>query len=173
MLTFTNDTLRYSTDEHGGRGHDLLASRCDPYLRKLMSGEDFDYHCHSNLVRAILPFGLSELDVHDVLNVFQVTGLIDDRYCISPCPARAGDFLEFFAEIDLLCAMSACPGGDLSVPRWGPAAQDNIDGCRPLDVEVYDVDPELLAGWHPPQPAHYLGQHGLRERPYQAGGGTN
>lgn len=27
--------------------------------------QDFDYHCHSNLVRAIAPFGLRESDVHD------------------------------------------------------------------------------------------------------------
>jgi uncharacterized protein YcgI (DUF1989 family) len=33
-------------------------------------------------------------------------------------PAQAGDFLEFFAEIDLLCALSTCPGGDLFVPLW-------------------------------------------------------
>ena len=31
------------------------------------------------------------------------------------CPAKKGDCLEFFAEIDLLCALSTCPGGDLSV----------------------------------------------------------
>ena len=32
------------------------------------------------------------------------------------CPAKKGDYLEFFAEIDLLCALSTCPGGDLSLP---------------------------------------------------------
>ena len=41
----------------------------------MLTGEEFDYHCHSNLTRAVLPFGLAESDVHDVLNVFQVTGL--------------------------------------------------------------------------------------------------
>lgn len=41
----------------------------------MLSGDGFDYHCHSNLTRAILPYGLNEFDVHDVLNVFQVTGL--------------------------------------------------------------------------------------------------
>lgn len=41
----------------------------------MLSGEGFDFQCHSNLTRAILPYGLNEFDVHDVLNVFQVTGL--------------------------------------------------------------------------------------------------
>jgi uncharacterized protein YcgI (DUF1989 family) len=41
-------------------------------------------HCHSNLIRAVLPYGLTEFDVHDVLNVFQCTGLNDeDRYQVA------------------------------------------------------------------------------------------
>jgi uncharacterized protein YcgI (DUF1989 family) len=162
MLTVTGDSLAYGTDELGGRCHDLLGSRCDPYLKKLMTGQDVDHHCHSNLVRAVLPFGLTELDVHDVLNIFQVTGLVDDRYFIRPCPAGPGDHFEFMAEIDLLCALSTCPGGDLSVPRWGPEAQDNLAGCRPLDIQVYDLDRALLDGWQQPDVVHYQGQHGLR-----------
>lgn len=47
-------------------------------VNKILSGDDFDFQCHSNLTRAILPFGLNESDVHDVLNVFQVTGLNKD-----------------------------------------------------------------------------------------------
>lgn len=162
MLTFTADTLQYGKDEHGGRCHDLLGTRCDPYVNWLLTGEDFDNHCHSNLVRAVLPYGLTELDVHDVLNVFQVTGLSSDRYFMSASPARPGDFLEFFAEIDLLCALSACPGGDLSVDLWGPEAQDPLPTCKPLGVEVYDIDPALLAGWQPPRSPGYRGLHGLQ-----------
>src|SRR5262249_31657646 len=119
-------------------------------------------HCHSNLTRAILPYGLNELDVHDVLNIFQVTGLVDDRYFMKASPARQGDFFEFFAEIDLLCAVSTCPGGQLYIPPWGPDARDPISVCRPLGVEVYQPAPELLDGWRSPPPSNYGGQHGLR-----------
>lgn len=58
--------------------HFSVGKRCLAELdevNQMLSGEGFDYHCHSNLTRAILPFGLNESDVHDVLNVFQVTGL--------------------------------------------------------------------------------------------------
>lgn len=162
MLTFTADTLQYGQDENGARCHDLLGTRCDPYVNWLLTGEDFDRHCHSNLLRAVLPYGLTEPDVHDVLNVFQVTGLTDDRYFMSASPARPGDYLEFFAEIDLLCALSACPGGDLSVDLWGPDAADPLATCKPLGVEVYDIDPVLLDGWEPPRTPGYRGMHGLR-----------
>ena len=163
LATIVQDSLAgYGVDGDGGRVHDLLGSRCDPYVNRMLTGLDFDRHCHSNLVRAVLPHGLTEFDVHDVLNVFQCTGLNDqDQYFMKASPAKAGDFLEFFAEVDLLCALSACPGGDLSVPLWGPDARDPIDVCRPLGVEVYAVAPACLEGWSPPQPASYGGLHGL------------
>ncbi|MGS0891389.1 urea carboxylase-associated family protein [Burkholderia stagnalis] len=164
MVTITDDTLAgYGVDGDGGRVHDLLGTRCDPYVNKLLTGEDFHFHCHSNLVRAVAPYGLTEFDVHDVLNVFQCTGLNDDdKYFMKACPAKPGDYLEFFAEIDLLCAMSTCPGGDLSVPMWGPDARDPIDVCRPLGVEVYRLDPGLLDGWSQPSVAPYKGLHGMQ-----------
>ena len=93
--------------------------------------------------------------MHDVLNVFQITGLDrdDEIYFMEPSPARKGDFLEFFAEIDLLCALSTCPGGDLSVPLAGPDARRSAaDAASPLGIEVYDVDPALLEGWRSPEP---------------------
>ena len=164
LVTITADTLAgYGIDEYGGRIHDLLGTRCDPYVNRMLTGEDFDFCCHSNLTRAVAPHGLVESDVHDVLNVFQCTGLnAKDQYFMRDCPARPGDYLEFFAEIDLLCALSTCPGGDLSVPLWGPDARDPLDVCRPLAVEVYGIDATLLAGWEPSKVAAYGGAHGMR-----------
>ena len=165
MLTITGDTVDYQLDEDGAGCHDLLGTRCDPYVHKLLNGEDFDYCCHSNLVRAITPYHLDESDVHDVLNVFQVTGLTKgDQYFVKPSPARQGDYFEFFAEIDLLCAISTCPGGDLSVQMWGEDAVDPIDTCNPLGIEVYQPDKGLLTGWQSPPTADYRGIHGL-DRP--------
>ena len=117
----------------------------------------------SNLVRAVAPYRLSEADIHDVLNIFQVTGLTeDDRYFVKPSPAKKGDFFEFFAEIDLLCAISTCPHGDLSVAAWGPETADPISTCRPLGVEVYQPAQELLEGWEPRPPSDYSGVHGIQ-----------
>ena len=162
MLTITNDTIGYGLDEDGGGCHDLLGTRCDPYVRKLLDDDEFDLTCHSNLVRAILPYGLTEFDVHDVLNIFQVTGLTrDDQYFVKPSPAKKGDFFEFFAEIDLLCALSTCPAGDLSIPSWGPEAGDASSTCLPLGVEVHRPNRELTEGWSPPPPSDYRGFHGI------------
>ena len=164
LVTITGDTLEgYGMDSDGGRVHDTLGSRCDPYVNRMLTGIDEDNHCHSNLTRAILPRGLTEFDVHDVLNVFQVTGLNDaDKYFMKSCPARAGDYFEFFAEIDVLAALSTCPGGDLSVSLWGPDAQDPLAFCHPIGIEVWEVADDLLDGWTQPSVAAYAGHHGLR-----------
>ncbi|KZF22248.1 meiotic chromosome segregation protein [Xylona heveae TC161] len=169
LVTVTADSLsNYGVDEAGGRVHDLLGTRCDPYVNQLISGTSFDFQCHSNLTRAVLPYGLSESDVHDVLNVFQVAGLDESgRYFMQPCPAKAGDYWEFFAETDVLCALSTCPGGDLSQWGWGEGAEgsgtDMLSCCRPLAVEVYELmnREELLKDWKEPLPAAYRGIHGL------------
>ena len=163
LATITGDSLSgYGVDPDGARLHDLLGTRCDPYVNRMLTGEDFDFHCHSNLVRAVLPHGLTEFDVHDVLNVFQCTGLnAQDQYFMKACPAKVGDYFEIFAEVNLLAALSTCPGGDLSVPLWGPDARDPIDVCRPLGIEVWRPSASLLADWAPPKRAAYAGMHGL------------
>ncbi|KAF1947559.1 hypothetical protein EJ02DRAFT_365139 [Clathrospora elynae] len=160
----------------GGRCHDLLGTRCDPYVSNMLTGSSYDYHCHSNLVRAVLPYGLSEFDVHDVLNVFQVTGLDSQgRYFMEASPATKESYITFFAEQDLLCALSTCPGGDLSAWGWhqadeGKGEDGDVDmgmkgTCRPIRVEVWELEKgvreEVLGGWKSPEKSAYMGVHGM------------
>jgi uncharacterized protein YcgI (DUF1989 family) len=154
LATIVSDSIEYGIDEDGAGCHDLLGTRCDGYVGRMLSGARYDFHCHSNLVRAVLPWGLTEFDVHDVINVFQVTGLMadDERYFMKACPAQVGDHFELFAEIDLLLAASTCPGGDLALPLWGPGSGGEPN-CNPIKVEVFALPSETLAGWSPPASA--------------------
>lgn len=69
-----------------------MGTRCDPYVDNLISGQNNDFHCHSNLTPAVQPYGRTEFDVHDMLNVFQVTGLDGyDQYITKHCPAGRDD----------------------------------------------------------------------------------
>jgi uncharacterized protein YcgI (DUF1989 family) len=157
MATITEDTLDwYRADAWGARVHDVIGTRCDPYTHRLLSGGDYHHCCHSNLTRALAAeTGLGAADaeghVHDVLNVFMCTGFTRDggRYFMKASPARPGDFLEFFAEIDLLGALSVCPGGDCSAEHSSDAA-----ACHPLGVEIFRP-PAPPAGWRPPERSAY------------------
>ena len=163
MATITCDTLDwYGFDTDGGSVHDVIGTRCDPYTNRLLSGQDYHHCCHSNLIRALaaetgLPPDQAEPHVHDVLNVFMCTGFTHDthQYFMKASPVRPGDFLEFFAEIDLLCALSACPGGDCGAQHSSDSA-----ACYPLGIEIFRPDPAMLTGWTPPEKSTYAHPHG-------------
>lgn len=163
MATITHDTLGwYGWDADGGGVHDVIGTRCDPYTHRLLGGGDYHHCCHSNLSRALgqlvgKPACEVEQHVHDVLNVFMCTGFTRDtqQYFMKASPVRPGDFIEFFAEIDLLGALSACPGGDCGASHSSDAA-----ACHPLKVEIFSADPASLAGWTSPPRNPYDRSHG-------------
>ena len=164
MATITHDTLDwYGIDEFGGGVHDVIGTRCDPYTNFLLTGGDYHNCCHSNLTRALaaarkLSLAEAEEHVHDVVNVFMCTGYRRDtnQYFMKASPSRAGDFIELFAEIDLLVGLSACPGGDCSAGHSSDAAE-----CHPLRVEIYRPRAEHLVGWEPATRNGYGGGHGV------------
>ncbi len=164
MATITRDTLDwYGWDEDGAGVHDVIGTRCDPYTNLLLKGTEYHHCCHSNLTRALaamrnIPLSQAELHVHDVLNVFMCTGYRRDthQYFMKASPVRPGDFIEFFAEIDLLAALSACPGGDC-----GASHSDDVARCYPLKVEIYRPRDGALAGWRSPPPSGYSRTHGM------------
>lgn len=163
MATITEDTLGwYGIDEFGGSVHDVIGTRCDPYTGNLLSQTQYHHCCHSNLTRALadhLGVSLNEAEphIHDVLNVFMCTGFTRDtgQYFMKASPVRSTDYLELFAEIDLLGGLSACPGGDCSTVHSSDEAQ-----CHPLLVEVFEPKAGTLQGWEPPQPNGYDRSHG-------------
>jgi len=161
MVTITHDTLGwYGFDEYGGGVHDVIGTRCDPYTHRLLSGGDYHHCCHSNLCGALseargISMKEAEPYVHDVLNVFMCTGFTKDthQYFMKASPVRPGDFLEMFAEIDLLGGLSACPGGDCSSEHSSDTA-----ACHPLKVEIFRPDMALLADWPFPERNAYRGR---------------
>jgi uncharacterized protein YcgI (DUF1989 family) len=163
MATITHDTLAwYGWDEDGAGVHDVIGTRCDPYTNRLLSGSDYHRCCHSNLARALaaeraIDVRDAELLVHDVLNVFMCTGFTQDthQYFMKASPVRPGDYIELFAEIDLLGALSACPGGDCSATHSSDAA-----ACFPLKIEILRPREGALAGWRSPEPNGYPRTHG-------------
>ncbi len=163
MATIIADTLDwYGIDEFGGSVHDVIGTRCDPYTGNLLDGGHYHHCCHSNLTRALadhLGVSLAEAEphVHDVMNVFMCTGFTRDtgQYFMKASPVRPGDYIEFFAEIKLLGAISACPGGDCSADH-----SSDVAACYPLLVEVFAPLNGALDGWQSPGRNTYDGSHG-------------
>lgn len=163
LATIVDDSLDwYGFDAYGGSVHDVIGTRCDPYTNKLLSGDDYHYCCHSNLSRALadhVGFSAQEAEahVHDVLNVFMCTGFdrATGQYFMKHTPARPGDYIEFFAEVPLLGALSACPGGPCDAEHSSDTAQ-----CQPLQIDIYVSQNDTLAPWQSPKSNAYPRTHG-------------
>lgn len=162
MATITENTLDwYGWDEDGAGVHDVIGTRCDPYTNYLLKEVDYNHCCHSNLIRALsknksISYDEAESHVHDVLNVFMCTGFTKDthQYFMKASPVRPTDYIEFFAEIDLLGALSACPGGDC-----GSSHSNDNTSCYPLLVEIYKPAKGALNNWEAPKKNGYAGKH--------------
>ena len=166
MATITADTLDwYGIDKYGGSVHDVIGTRCDPYTNMLLSGNNYDHCCHSNLTRALAKYKNLEISeaeqyVHDVLHVFMCTGFTRDtgQYFMKASPVRPGDYLEFFAEINLIVGLSTCPGGDCSSEHSSSEAI-----CYPLEVEIYENSFENKLERAEPIANSYSGAHGIND----------
>jgi uncharacterized protein len=128
MLTLIADTVEHKPLASGARSHDLLFCRCDARLYEMVHGITGSRNCHDNLAEAIAPFGLSQACVHDPFNVFMTTGMNDEgRPFYLPSDSRKGDYVELYAHIPCLVAISACPGGSA-----GPKS-------NPLGITIYEA----------------------------------
>ncbi len=163
MATITCDTLEwYGWDDDGGGVHDVIGTRCDPYTNRLLKDVDYHHCCHSNLTRAVadhLSRPLAEVEplIHDVLNVFMCTGFTKNtyQYFMKASPVRPGDYIEFMAEIDLLGALSSCPGGDC-----GSSHSDDETPCYPLRIDIVKPSDDYLEGFIAESVNAYDGTHG-------------
>lgn len=121
MLTVVEDTVRNHFVICGGR--------CSKGIYRLRDGAEGHRNCQDNLAEAIAPYGLGAHEVPDVFNIFMNAG-VDERglMYIRPPLSKRGDRLDLRAEMDVLCAVSACPD-DLSVC--------NNHKAKPLGIEIF------------------------------------
>ena len=165
LATIIWDSLDwYGFDRDGASVHDVIGTRCDPYTAKLLNGKDYHYCCHSNLIRALINkkdinLESAEKLVHDVLNVFMCTGFTKDthEYFMKASPVRPGDFIEFFAETDLLGALSSCPGGDCGSEHSSHEAK-----CFPLKVSILSTSLKNKKEWPSSKISKYNNKHGIK-----------
>ncbi|PNS16708.1 Ubiquitin-activating enzyme E1-like [Sphaceloma murrayae] len=97
ILRITADTVKV---------HDMTFMSCFP---ELYEKRGFTGHrsCASNIAEAMAPYGMrSHLEVTDPFNIFQNT----PNYSLKRLgSSKAGDYIEFEALQDTICAVSCCP----------------------------------------------------------------
>lgn len=136
LMTIIDDTVKTVPTSPGARHHIILGAHCNPYYWLIATGQEDHTSCYTNLVAAIAPFGLGPEQVHDNLNLFQKTRIDPQtsRYVTEASDAKPGDYVEFYAELNILMAISACPIGS---GRY--AAETGVSDTKPLQAEIYET----------------------------------
>src|SRR5262249_51450731 len=148
LATVTADTVRVGPKAAPVREHAAHGAQCNPHLWAMYAGTN-PRSCYDNFRAALATVGLSQRHVNDNMNLFQNTALdpATGDYLLGRGYSEPGDYLEFFAEIPLLVAISVCPaggGGAVESPEdWGG---DGGVPTYPMGVEIYTTGVEPL-GW--------------------------
>ena len=144
IATCIADTVETGPADEGWHAH-FSGSHCASEVWELTFGVPGLNGCHLNLLQGAESMGLTEEDViGDNINLFmkmRIDGLTGRRY-FSKTDAKKGDYIEFYAEIDLLISVSVCPDGDSSLI---PETFHKL----PIAVEIYDtgIKPKEFAKW--------------------------
>jgi uncharacterized protein len=127
MFTFITDTVDHQPLIHNAASHDLIYARCSARAVAMRTGLQGQPNCNDNLKRALQAIGFSDAYTHDAFNIFMTTGYDENHrlFYLEP-DAKQGDYVELYAEIDTVVAVSACPGGC------------NGDTTKGLLIEVFD-----------------------------------
>src|SRR5262249_32363868 len=127
--------------------HHPVGTHCSPEVVEMRFGVVEGSSCRENLLQAIEERGLKEEDLNDSVYVHRKVR-IEERngkmFC-APSDGKAGDYVEFYAEMDLLVGVSVCPFGDGCA---NPTVKSE-NSVRPLRIEIYDtgIAPKAFPGW--------------------------
>jgi uncharacterized protein YcgI (DUF1989 family) len=101
MMTIIGDTCGV---------HDVLAGSCSRFTNEHRYGVKDTKNCRDNLAEALKPWGIDWKDVPFSLNAFMNCPIGQDgSWSIQVPKSKAGDYIDFRAEMDLIAAFSNCP----------------------------------------------------------------
>lgn len=118
MFTIVADTV--------GR-HDFLLTPCSQEMfEKLYHCRGHHPSCFENLCIAFAPHGIAPHQISTTFNIFMNVAVDPDGTVrVLPPTSGPGDFIELRAEMDLVCALTACS-----------AEQSNNGAFKPIDFSI-------------------------------------
>ena len=132
-----NVLLTIAEDTYGV--HDMEYGMCSAWVYKNIGG-DYDsldtgfkiggplghppFGCYEVLQKALADYPIEPENIPEPINLFQTLEFdrINGTFRTLEGRSKAGDYVDFVARMDTLCAVSACPGAG-----------------RPLRVQVYEA----------------------------------
>jgi len=113
------------------RRHDFLLTPCSADTFRILYGHDHPHRgCHGNLAEALAPYGIAPDQIPVTFNVFMNVDVNGEtgELAVRPPRSKAGDYVDFVAQMDLIVGLTACS-----------AEQSNNYRFKPIDYEVFDA----------------------------------
>ncbi len=132
MFTILSDTV--------GR-HDFLLTPCSQEMFQILYGcKDHHPSCFENLATHLAPFGVKPAQIHTTFNIFMEVNVdAAGEVKVGVPRSKAGDWIEFRAEMDLICGLTACS-----------AEGSNNGSFKPIDYIIREgTEPAGPAGPSP------------------------
>jgi uncharacterized protein YcgI (DUF1989 family) len=126
MLTITSDEVGV---------HDFLYAPCSPEMFEALYGFDRSHpSCFRNLAGSLAGFGIQEDRIPTTFNVFMnVEMLSTGELKVLPPVSKAGEAIEFRAEMDLVIGLTACSAEQSNNWSFKPIGWQVLPPNHPLD----------------------------------------
>ena len=137
-----DDATEQSYLPHGYGNHEWIG-HCTPEMIEVAEGRLNGGSCHTNFLQAAQSRALGEWVARiENANIFQPAtykATADGKqvmgYADVPLQTKQGDYIDFYAQLDLLVLVSLCPCGDQT------ASWQDVE-LTPMKVEVFDTHTE-------------------------------
>ena len=111
MSTINREMMRITADTPEAKGiHDAHGRMCNRRLFRVLGKDERD-GCHEIIAGVMAPWGLLPEDMPDTFDLFMNFhhDCAAGHWVIEQGCSRAGDYVEFAAEMDCIVALSNCP----------------------------------------------------------------
>ena len=101
--------------------HDTIMAACDTHRYDLLGCTEYHDNCTDNLAAAMAALGMTAPETPSPFNIWMnIPVAPDGSTSWEPPVSKAGDYVILRAEVDCICAMSACPQDMLPVNAGNP-----------------------------------------------------
>ncbi|MBU2929422.1 DUF1989 domain-containing protein [Winogradskyella psychrotolerans] len=108
-------------EDTNGR-NDFLLAPCSPETFKIMYNYEGEHpSCLGNLQHHLQPYGIEVDDIPTAFNIFMnVQFDSDGQLFVKPPTSKAGDYIQFQAQMDVLVGLTACSAEDSNGGTFKP-----------------------------------------------------
>ena len=110
--------------------HDFLLTPCSQEMFEIL----YHHHghhpsCFENLCTSFADFKIEPSQISTTFNIFMKVNVdFEGKLSVETPSSRAGDFIDFRAEMDLICALTSCS-----------AEKSNNGSFKPIDYEIIKI----------------------------------